>query len=161
LYNPDNSKIVISRDVVFDEEGEWDFGTHKKEYSFFPEFEEEASKEVQQVPSSPTSPASEDTGSERIVTRTRSLQDLYDNTEALSPRRLEDFYEETRGMDNITLFCLFAYCEPMNFEEAAQDNRRIQGCQNRTGHRTGELNGSRFNGRTGVEPRSDRFSLNI
>jgi hypothetical protein len=125
LYNPDNSKIVISRDVVFDEEAEWDFGTHKKEYSFFPEFEEEASKEVQHVPSSPISPASEDTGSERIVTRTRSLQDLYDNTEALSPRRLEDFYEETRGMDNITLFCLFADCEPMNFEEAAQDERWI------------------------------------
>jgi len=33
--------------VVFDEEGEWDFGAHIKEYSFFPEFEEETSQEVQ------------------------------------------------------------------------------------------------------------------
>jgi len=46
LYNPYNNKIVISRDVVFDEEGEWDFGAHKKEYSLFPEFEEETSREV-------------------------------------------------------------------------------------------------------------------
>jgi hypothetical protein len=28
----------------------------------------------------------------------------------------------------------------------------VQGCQNRTGHRTGELTGSRFNGRIGVRP---------
>jgi hypothetical protein len=111
--------------VVFDEEGEWDFEIHKKEYSFFPEFEEETPREVQQAPNSPTSPASEGTRSERIVRRTRSLQDLYDNTEALSPRRLKDFYEEIRGMDNITLFCLFADCEPMNFEEVGEDNRWI------------------------------------
>jgi hypothetical protein len=123
LYNPDNNKIVISRDVVFDEEGEWDFGTHKKEYSFFPEFEEEASKEVQQVPSSPTSPASEDTGSERITTRTRSLQDLYDNTEALSPQRIEDLYEETARVESPTLLCLSANYEPGNCEEAAQDKK--------------------------------------
>jgi len=30
LYNPKNNKIVISWDVVFDEEGEWDFGPHKQ-----------------------------------------------------------------------------------------------------------------------------------
>jgi len=73
LYNPENNKIVISRDVVFDEEGEWDFGPHKQEYSFFPEFEEETFQEVQQVPRSPTSPTSEDTSSERVTMRTRSL----------------------------------------------------------------------------------------
>jgi len=48
--------------------------------------------------------------SERVVSRTRTLQDLYDGTERL---------------DNITLFCLFAYCESMDFEEVAQDKRWI------------------------------------
>jgi len=61
--------------------------------------------------------------SERITKRTWSLQDLYHNTEPLSQRRLEDLYEETGETDNITLFCLFADCEPMNFEEAAQDKK--------------------------------------
>ncbi|GAU49327.1 hypothetical protein TSUD_136420 [Trifolium subterraneum] len=103
LYNPDTGKTIISRNVVFIEEGEWDWRSSNEDCNFFPEFEEEASREVQQVPSSPTSPTSEDTGSERIVTRTRSLHDLYENTEALSPRRLGDLYEETREMDNPTL----------------------------------------------------------
>lgn len=35
LNNP-RENIVIRRDVVFDEEGKWEFRTHKKEYNFFP-----------------------------------------------------------------------------------------------------------------------------
>src|SRR6266487_189799 len=81
LYNPDTGKTIISRNVVFNEEGEWDWRSSNEDCNFFPEFEEEASREVQQVPNSPTSPTSKDTGSERIVTRTRSLHDLYENTE--------------------------------------------------------------------------------
>ncbi|KAM1514900.1 hypothetical protein ACFX10_014058 [Malus domestica] len=41
LYNPNNGKTVISRDVMFDEEGEWDFGSHAGDLHFFPQFEEE------------------------------------------------------------------------------------------------------------------------
>lgn len=40
-YNPTNYKIVIIGDMVFDEEGEWFFGTQKNEYYLFSEFEEE------------------------------------------------------------------------------------------------------------------------
>ncbi|GAU34810.1 hypothetical protein TSUD_394360 [Trifolium subterraneum] len=123
LYNPDTGKTIISRNVVFDEEGEWDWRSSNEDCNFFPEFEEEASREVQQVPNSPTSPTSEDTGSERIVTCTRSLHDLYENTEALAPRRLEDLYEETREMNNPTLLCLSANYESGNSEEVAPDKR--------------------------------------
>ena len=76
------------------------------------------------MPCSPTSPTSVDTSSERITTCTRSLQDLYDNTEPLSQRRLEDLYEEIGETDNHTLLCLSASYEPMNFEEAAQKKTR-------------------------------------
>lgn len=37
LYNPNNKKIVVSRDVVFNEEGQWEFGTHEIEYILFHE----------------------------------------------------------------------------------------------------------------------------
>ncbi|KAE8668941.1 hypothetical protein F3Y22_tig00112281pilonHSYRG00221 [Hibiscus syriacus] len=40
LYNPYNKKIMISRYVVFNEEGEWDFNSHADELNFFPQFEE-------------------------------------------------------------------------------------------------------------------------
>lgn len=41
LYSLNNKKRLVNRDVVFDEEGQWDFETHKKEYNFFPPLEEE------------------------------------------------------------------------------------------------------------------------
>ena len=36
LFNPRNNKVIISRDVEFDEEGIWDWQTQqKKEYDIF------------------------------------------------------------------------------------------------------------------------------
>ncbi|KAE8667942.1 hypothetical protein F3Y22_tig00112352pilonHSYRG00005 [Hibiscus syriacus] len=87
LYNPDNKKFVISRDVLVT------------------------------PPTSPTSttqgdssPSSSSSGSqsERVVQRTRSLRDLY---------------EVTERQDNLTLFCLFADCEPVSFQEAVQEKK--------------------------------------
>ncbi|KAH9670908.1 hypothetical protein KPL70_017154 [Citrus sinensis] len=90
LYNPNNGKIVISRDIKQVEE--------------------------QQEPTTPPiSPASTTCGdsspsflNERTEERTRSLQDLY---------------EVTERHDNLTLFCLFADCEPINFQDAALDEK--------------------------------------
>ena len=42
------------------------------------------------------------------MSRTRTLQDRYDRTETLN---------------NITLFCLFVDCELVDFEEVVQDKR--------------------------------------
>ncbi|KAM1699904.1 hypothetical protein ACFX2K_031197 [Malus domestica] len=128
LYNPNNGKTVVSRDVTFDEEEEWDFGSHASDLNFFPQFEEENEqgmmeqvREVQQEsttpPASPTStnhgnsPASASSSeslNEREVPRTRSLRDLYEVAERL---------------DNPTFFCLFADCEPVDFQEAVQDTK--------------------------------------
>ena len=46
--------------------------------------------------------------SERAVSHTRTIQDLFDQPERL---------------DNITLFCLSIDCEPVDFEEVMQDKR--------------------------------------
>ncbi|KAM1540435.1 hypothetical protein ACFX10_005105 [Malus domestica] len=103
LYNPNNGKTVISRDVMFDEEGEWDFGSHAGDLHFFPQFEKEneqgmmeQAREVQQESTTPhasststnhgNSPASaslSESLNEREVPRTRSLRDLYEVAERL------------------------------------------------------------------------------
>ncbi|KAJ4719087.1 Retrovirus-related Pol polyprotein from transposon TNT 1-94 [Melia azedarach] len=116
-------KIVISRDVIFDEEGEWDFSPDVDDFNFFPLFEEEPimeqAGEAREEPTTPhtppTSPITNNQGDsppsflkERNEERTRSFQDLYEVTERL---------------DNLTLFCLFAECEPMSFGEAIQDEK--------------------------------------
>ena len=41
LYNSNNGKIVINRDVIFDEEGKLEWGPHDKDYNFSPVVEEE------------------------------------------------------------------------------------------------------------------------
>ena len=48
LSNPNNEKIVISRDVVFYEEGEWDFGSGVDDFNFFP-IEENDHTHIKQV----------------------------------------------------------------------------------------------------------------
>jgi len=55
LYNPINGKVVISRDVEFDEENTWDWSTQEDDYNFLPFYEEEEeSNDVQEEPTSPT-----------------------------------------------------------------------------------------------------------
>ncbi|KAM2143758.1 hypothetical protein ACFX1R_047517 [Malus domestica] len=113
---------------MFDEEGEWDFGSHAGDLHFFPQFEEDneqtimeqAREDQQESATPPVSPTSTNHGNspastsssgslnEREVPRTRSLQDLY---------------EVAKRLDNPTFFCLFAYCEPVNFQEAVQDTK--------------------------------------
>ena len=38
-------------------------------------------------------------------------------------KSLYDIYEVTERLDNLTLFCLFADCELVNFQEAAQEEK--------------------------------------
>lgn len=41
LYSPDTGKIIINRNVIFDEEGEWDWRLSNENYNFFIKFEED------------------------------------------------------------------------------------------------------------------------
>ena len=41
LYNPETKKTIISRNVIFDEEGEWDWRSNNEDYNFLLSFEEE------------------------------------------------------------------------------------------------------------------------
>ncbi|GJW27412.1 retrovirus-related pol polyprotein from transposon TNT 1-94 [Tanacetum coccineum] len=110
LYNPVTRKVVVSRDVEFEEEESWDWSIEENErYDFLPMTDEEetgeSGDEVQQ-PESPTptptptptqdSPLSSSEGEPK----TRSLQELYEVT------------------DEILLLCLYADYAPLVFENA-------------------------------------------
>ena len=119
LYNPNSSKIVISRDVEFDEEDFWEWSTQEEEkYDFFPflEEEEEESRNDEPTtpfpsptnPSTPLSSSSSGSSSERQP-HMRSLKELYKVTENLN--------------DDLILFCHFVDCEPIGFEEQVKDEK--------------------------------------
>ena len=63
---------------------------------------EKAREEPTTPPNSPAASTEEDGSSSERVPRFKSLQELY---------------EVTGNQDNLTLFCLFVDCEPMNFQE--------------------------------------------
>ncbi|GKF10568.1 retrovirus-related pol polyprotein from transposon TNT 1-94, partial [Tanacetum coccineum] len=103
LYNLITRKVVVSRDVKFEEEESWDWSIKEHErYDFLPMTDEEetgeSSEEVQQ-PQSPTPTQDSPSSSSEGEPKTRSLQELYKVT------------------DEIPLLCLYADCEPLVFEE--------------------------------------------
>ncbi|XP_070053662.1 ABC transporter B family member 27-like isoform X2 [Nicotiana tomentosiformis] len=89
LYNPSSGKMVVSRDVEFDEELAWNWEAREEtSYDFLPYFgDEEEPKTVEPVqdttpPPSPTnvaSPSSQESSNEQSQ-RTMSIQELYEHT---------------------------------------------------------------------------------
>ncbi|KAG9450658.1 hypothetical protein H6P81_010623 [Aristolochia fimbriata] len=122
LYNPVTKRLIISRDVEFDEEDCWRWSEEEKNNKelFYNDDdnsgEEEESSGDQTPPNSPAATTGE--GSPRgssstggVPMRTRSLSDIYNVTK---PIELTEDY---------TLYCLLAESDPVTFEEAAQDKK--------------------------------------
>ncbi|KAL4388518.1 hypothetical protein GQ457_09G024580 [Hibiscus cannabinus] len=96
LYNPVTKKVIISRDVTFDEEGMWDWSFKtQKEPSINPENYEEENGHVDPTPDEPETSSRPQ--------RQRKL-----------PARLEDYVvgnDNDPSDEEIINFALFAYCE--------------------------------------------------
>ena len=111
LYNPNSGKIVISRDVEFEEEDCWDWSSQEEKYDFLPYFEEEDEMEQPMIEEHITAPASptprlDETSSSERTPRLRSIEELY---------------EVTKNQNDINLFCLFGDCEPLSYQEAVEN----------------------------------------
>ncbi|GLU18737.1 hypothetical protein SLE2022_350210 [Rubroshorea leprosula] len=117
LYDPEGGKAVISRDVDFDEEAMWDWKSQEENYEFLPSFaEEDDEEERQEIITPPASPSrgeisSPEGSSSEGPLRTRRLSYIHRET------------EEIEESNDVTLFCLFADIEPINFNEAAKDEK--------------------------------------
>lgn len=113
--------MIMSRDVIFEEEEIWDWKQKEalKDIELMLEEEEvenpnEVKREPQTPPHgspssyrgdslSPSSSSSEASSSER-PRKTRSLREIYEVVEI--------------NEDNLNLFCVFMDCDPLSYEEA-------------------------------------------
>ncbi|KAM1689141.1 hypothetical protein EV2_037740 [Malus domestica] len=123
LFNPKTNKIVISRDVIFDENSCWDWKSgNKKTMSISVPSDVDGSKENE-------TEAVED---DAIFECTESLQEQHEQVIASSSRQEEQIdhtssqmYDHTplrfRGLNEIYERCNFCVIEPECFEEASGD----------------------------------------
>ena len=117
LYNPNNRKIIISRYVKFNQDKAWDWGAQEGDYYTFSLYEEEEQTmgSLQEI-TTPLSPLTYE-----VPTTSSLLECSSERTPRY--RSLEETYEVTKDQNDLTIFCIFANCEPIGFEEAIQDKR--------------------------------------
>ncbi|KAI3474406.1 hypothetical protein Pfo_029267 [Paulownia fortunei] len=122
LYNPNTKRIVVSRDVVFDEQMFWEWNENGPKQHIPADFDGENAEEKQQQQSQPAAV---------IQDEPTLAQNLPGATEQ-RPERLRrrpawmTDYEVTRidqSEDPLIHFALFADCDPIAFEEAVKQTK--------------------------------------
>ena len=97
LYNPNKGKIIISRDVKFNEDEAWDWGAQEGDYDTLPLYEEEEQTmgSLQEI-TTPLSPSTHE------VPTTSSLLECYSGR-TLRYRSLQEIYEVIKDQNDLTL----------------------------------------------------------
>lgn len=106
-YNPKSGRLVVSHDIEFDEEGNWDWNVQDKNYNFLPVFDDPVDNQAVSDDAVPQSPP-HNAAAPSVISPQSSLE---------RPRRtksLAEIYAETEEYS--TLFCLYAYSEPIACE---------------------------------------------
>ena len=125
LYNPITKKVIFSRDVIFEENESWNWDQTKASRSA-ELISEEETREVAtepQIPRDQQSPQRGSSSPQRYDTLLQIERDFSD-MKPRGTRSLEDLYENTEQVEeDITLYCLLMTSDPVSFEEANQEEK--------------------------------------
>lgn len=149
MLNPKNRKIIVSRDVVFDETKGWNWSENDKELKedFIVELGEFGNHGVQQLESrleeeSKTEFSSEQSKTEAKTENQEEDEPIIDQEpeskdettelrrserQSIKPRYLEDYVMVAEEEGEILLLSL--NCEPINFREASEREEWIAACK--------------------------------
>lgn len=137
LYNPITKKTIVSKDVVFEEEKDWNDSSSQGNDN--PQIvtggEGQIISQQEQGDHEPNTQTNTRTGSPMTPTtpQTSVSTNTHRDTTGSPPRRgyrnPSDIYNDPRSLDfNDTAdFALFSDAEPVSFEEAWQD-KKMEGC---------------------------------
>lgn len=106
----------MSRDVEFDEEGFWNWGSQEDAVDeYFPFFDEDVQSEelLQPAVSSTT----------QIPHRGVSLSGENSTGRPRRMRTIQDLYENTEVIDDVSMFCLLSDTTYLSFEEASKEEK--------------------------------------
>jgi hypothetical protein len=103
-------KVIMSRDVKFDEEQEWNWNSEDQPQKLIVD-EEQIQKDEGEIMLAPSASTNSPTSPSSLTTRkTKSIQEIYYVTERIN-------------LDDVNMFCLFSGNDPITFEEAYQEDR--------------------------------------
>ena len=109
LFNPVTKKVIMSRDVKFDEEQEWNWSSEYHLQKLIVD-EEQIQKDEGEIMIAPSLSTSSPSSSPSSTRKTKSIQEIYDVTERMD-------------LDDVNMLCLFSENDPITFEEAYQEDR--------------------------------------
>jgi len=116
-YNPDEGKMIISRDVEFNEKRAWNWKVNDSEkYDFWSILDEEKERYEDHQKPIVTPPQTQTPIS---LTFSSFNESSSSGTPLSSPRKmmsLDDLYGVTNPIDDVTLYCHLAKCDTIMFE---------------------------------------------
>jgi hypothetical protein len=124
LLNPNTNKILISRDVIFDEESTWSWNTKASSQSI-QSFDSE--EEILEQPTS-SNPDQMEPESSPIASRDDTQQTVPEQLEKRTQKTLLyllDFELDNMESDDdaVTYYALFSDCDPVAFEVAVKEDK--------------------------------------
>ena len=148
LYNPITKKVIMSRDVIFEEDKSWEWNDDQETVKWINidlilEGEEVPTVLVEEpiVPATepqspvimpavePQSPVHKFPVFNKRNTPGASSSTPPSTTSSEGPRRmrnLEELYDATQVMEDTTLFCFFTDSDPLSFNEAITEEKWIK-----------------------------------
>jgi hypothetical protein len=136
LYNPITKKLIISRDVIFEEDKTWQWNDDQEAVKWIStdlilEDEVEVPTVLAEGPILPAEPQSPvhrfPIFNRRNTPESSSTPVSISSSEG--PRRmrnLDELYDATQVMEDTTLFCFFADNDPLSFNEAVTEEKWIK-----------------------------------
>jgi hypothetical protein len=136
LYNPITKMVIMSRDVIFEEDKSWQWNDDQEAVKWTStdlilEDEVEVPTVLAEGPILPAEPQSP-VHRFPVFNRRNTLESSSTPSSASSlegPRRmrnLDELYDVTQVMEDTTLFCFFADSDPLNFNEAVTEEKWIE-----------------------------------
>uniref|UniRef100_A0A803P6H4 Uncharacterized protein n=1 Tax=Cannabis sativa TaxID=3483 RepID=A0A803P6H4_CANSA len=124
LYNPNTKKIIISRNVIFDEERIWAWNENIVQQQILANFDGDEEKRQQRQPveivPQPTTTITQSSHANEAPTEQRPQR------ERKKPAWMMDYevsnFDDSEE-DPLTHFCLFSYCDPVAYEKAAKESK--------------------------------------
>lgn len=123
LYNPISNKVIISRDVVFDEEKGWDESLGKTSKDG-PIIDEDASTRYDDEQENENSPLTTPIGNHTTPNTQETLSSSSSSDVPRKYRSMADLMQNTQRLDfeEVVDFVLFADADPISFDEAYQQD---------------------------------------